>query len=144
MATLGLIGLLIIFGMALYLNKRKAQRACEILSNAIRAKNAEFQDIASKMIISKTYNPNSIITPGSDVYLIEKTETETGIKMYALNNNKNQTILEIQYNRLIDRMNKSGGFTYSFSLESFSVYYGFPKPYTGYILKIDYPQKLFT
>jgi hypothetical protein len=129
-----LAGLTILGICKFFEQKHKVKKAYLNFKNYV-SKNKQCWEITSNEII-QTHNSQSIeviLGKGVDIYLIEK--KESGLKIYALNNEKIKDMLELQYNGILKKFGEQDMF-YTFHFDTGSVYYRFAPPYENYILWI--------
>ncbi len=133
--TLGLVGIIILLSFAWYYNKKKAQKRCTELLYQVK-NNPETFDQTVHMIVNERLlkSPSDFIRANEKCYLIEKSPSL--LTVHSLNNSKQQTILESQYQRLERRLNQKNP-TYICFIESCSVFFRLPPPFENNILRID-------
>lgn len=129
-----LLLIIILFIRAWYYYRKVAQKRCSEFSAQVAKDRLLFEQALVGVLKSKTIgNLCDFIKPGEKVFLIEKGQF---LSVYALNNDKQQTILKSQYRKLekkLDILNPA----YSYSFESYSIYYRLPLPNENYVLRIN-------
>ena len=133
--TLGLIGIIILLSLTWYYNKKKAQKRCVDLLFQVKNNPEKFDQTVHIIVNEKLLkSPNDLIRTNEKCYLIEKNPSQLAV--YSLNNNRQQTILESQYQRLERKLDRKNP-TYTCFVESCSVFYRLPPPFGNNILRID-------
>mgnify|MGYP000860863071 CR=1 FL=1 len=133
-----LISLLLV---SAYNNKIKAKKACIEFKIRLSKQQQQFQIAVSQIIENKTYDyGDGLIETGTSLLLISRVNSE--IMVYRINNQNSYVFSEKEYNRLMVKLEKNR-VSYSFSMDSFSLYYRCSTPYEDSILWIYYPQNVF-
>ncbi len=132
--TLALIGVIILILVAAYSNKRKAQGQCAKLARQIN-NDKEFSLLISAIMSHQSLLSFQELQQSSRWYLIKRRDSK--IDVCSLNNNREQTMVESQYVRLMMKLSKNNPI-YTYSIESYSVYYRLPSPNEDCLLRIDY------
>lgn len=131
---IALLAILILFIRAWYYYRKVAQRRCSEFLEQITIDKSYFDNTIALVLKNKTMDSsNMFLKPGEKVFLIEKC---VSLSVYSLNNDIRQTMLESQYKKIDTKLNLHNP-TYSYSFESYSIYYRLPSPNENYILKIN-------
>ncbi len=132
--TLALLGVIILALVAVYNNKKKAQCQCSTFADRIN-NDKEFAQLMNAITSHQSLLSFHELKQSSRWYLIEKCDSK--INVHSLNNNRKQTMVESQYTKLMVKLSQNNP-TYTYSLESYSIFYSFPNPNGDSILRIDY------
>jgi hypothetical protein len=133
----GFISLIIV---SLYTNKKRAIKACRNFQDRIFINEQLFQRSTKLIVEHKLYDyKDEIIDAKTKLYLISNVNSKT--IMYSINNKGNYIFSKSKYENLLFRLS-SKQVIYSYTIDSFSLYYKLCEPYENYILKIDYPQNI--
>lgn len=124
-----------------YNNKDKAIKACAEFENRLSKQEQQFQIAVSQIIGNKTYDySDGIIETGTSLHLISRENSK--IMVHMVNNHNSYIFSEKRYNKLMVKLEKNR-VAYSFSMDSFSLYYRCNSPYEDNILWFYYPQNIF-
>lgn len=131
---IALLAIIILFIRAWYYYRKVAQKRCSEFLVQITKDKRLLENASVLALQNKTFDfQNDFLKPGEKVFLIEKGQTLT---VYSLNNDRKQTMLESQYRKLEKKLDVQNP-TYSYSFESYSIYYRLPLPNGNYILRIN-------
>ena len=101
----------------------------------------QFHTTVSQIVKNKIYDySNGVIEKGINVKLISRTNSE--IRVYVVNHHNNYVISDKRYNKLMVKFERKR-VVYTFSMDSFSLYYRCNEPYADSILWLNYPQNIF-
>lgn len=129
-----LLLIIILFIRAWYYYRKIAQKRCSEFSTQVTKERHLFEQTLAEVLKAKAIvNQFDFIKPGEKVFLIEKGQL---ISVYSLNTDKQQTMLKSQYRKLEHKLNIQNP-AYSYSFESYSIYYQLPFPNENYILRIS-------
>lgn len=131
---IALLAVIILFIRAWFYYRKVAQKRCSEFLVQITENKAYFDSIMVEVLKNKTIDSSSkFLKLGEKAFLIEKRES---LSVHSLNNDKQQTVLESQYRKLETKLNLHNP-TFSYSFESYSIYYRLPPPNENYILRIN-------
>lgn len=135
--TLATILVITIFIRMLYWNKKSAQKACVELESRINNNKQYFDNLVREIADEKKYNrKNPIFNENIDLFLISK--KNGSLQVDSLNNQRVQTMLLPQYERILKKFHSGENITFTYSLQSFSIFIKLDQPYENRVLRIDY------
>lgn len=132
--TIALLVVIIIFLRSWYSYRKVAQRRCAEFQSYIESHPNVIEDAIKEVSQPrKTDRSYPFVKKGEKFFLIEKGPY---ITIYSLNNDRERTMLDSQFQKLAKKLDKQNP-AYRYSIESYSVYYRLPSPNENWILKIN-------
>lgn len=132
--AIALLVVIIIFLQSWYSCKKVAQRRCAEFQSYLLSHTNEIENTIKRITQSQNIGQAYLFAKKNEkIFLIKK---ESSVTIYSLNNARKQTMLCSQYLKLTKKLDKQNP-AYSYSFESYSVYYRLPFPNENCILKIN-------
>lgn len=127
--------------VSLHNNRIKAKKACTVFESRLTKNEKLFHQLISQIIKNNSYDYiDEIIDSQATISFISKSDSK--VTAYSFKAQKLYVFPEKKYDFLLAKLQKKVT-TYSYSIDSFSLYYQLKTPYENYILRLNYPQNIF-